>query len=43
MIAVEARFDEDEDAIAILGEQLTSPVKSESETPPKRWWQFWKK
>jgi hypothetical protein len=44
-VKVEARLDEDEEAISILGDQLLKPVGVEENQVAKKkksWWQFWK-
>lgn len=44
-VNVEARLDEDEEAIEILNEQLLKPVAVEKDKAAKKeksWWQFWK-
>lgn len=42
-VNVEGRFDEDEDAVGILGEQLLKPVQiDEKKESQGKWWQFWK-
>jgi len=40
-VAVEGRFDEDEQAIDILNEQMQPAPESEKE-PATHWWQFWR-
>lgn len=39
-VNVEARLDEDEEAIELLGEQLLKPVKIEEKKEVKGWWPF---